>query len=520
LYTAAEAHPRIERLLGRVGFDFFELGRRDLVDAALSVLPESMRRQNPRLLALRAAQAFAAGHYDRSDACYDEALRLALDKAVRGEIVHRYAQGAMLRAVWEKCITLIESYGLENVEDARLHARMLGTLASAYSHMPSKGDPLATINRAFALVATVDDEPLRATILHQIGFVAFVGGNYEQAESCASTVISLAEQHGLNGLAARAAAVLAAILEERGDTQRRLSVLQKMGTYAERSGDFQFALRIVAEAYIIEVERAEDERMKELEGKLSRFDTKGLSLVSQELLSSFALQVAWNGDFSAAFQMLEGSLEGQATGGHRALRWAEIALYATSAGEREVAESAVSHVFEELQGVESRGEPLTHYTLRARVWLILTYLLLGRSSSANNMLSQFERGKSKKLPPLIGLLLNVVRTIYVHLETGAEHDKMAQVLNELRHAGYTGYARLFDVLPVPNRSEASPFCALTKTELLILRALANGSSSRGIGEEMKRSALTIDTHVKSIVRKLGCKGRREAVSLARRHGII
>jgi DNA-binding NarL/FixJ family response regulator len=140
-------------------------------------------------------------------------------------------------------------------------------------------------------------------------------------------------------------------------------------------------------------------------------------------------------------------------------------------------------------------------------------------SSARNTLQQFERERIKS-HPAAKLLWGAVHALYVHLETGAYETEVANALIALRKGGFTGYARMFDALPLPSQAGTSPFGSLTKMEMAILRALALGNSSKGIGLEMERSALTIDTHVKAIVRKLGCKGRREAVTLAREHGIL
>jgi LuxR family maltose regulon positive regulatory protein len=91
---------------------------------------------------------------------------------------------------------------------------------------------------------------------------------------------------------------------------------------------------------------------------------------------------------------------------------------------------------------------------------------------------------------------------------------------DAREAGLGGYAKLVEQLPLPIISSAPRFAALTKTEVQILRSLALGTTSRGIAEESGRSPQTVDAHVKSIIKKLGCSGRQEAVRLARQHGIV
>jgi DNA-binding CsgD family transcriptional regulator len=55
---------------------------------------------------------------------------------------------------------------------------------------------------------------------------------------------------------------------------------------------------------------------------------------------------------------------------------------------------------------------------------------------------------------------------------------------------------------------------LTPAERAILALLVRGASSKEIAARTKRSAQTVDTHIRSICRKLNCSGRREAVALA------
>ena len=54
----------------------------------------------------------------------------------------------------------------------------------------------------------------------------------------------------------------------------------------------------------------------------------------------------------------------------------------------------------------------------------------------------------------------------------------------------------------------------------MLRALARGGSSTKVAAELQRSVNTVNVHVKSIMRKLGCTTRHEAIAIAREHGLI
>ena len=60
---------------------------------------------------------------------------------------------------------------------------------------------------------------------------------------------------------------------------------------------------------------------------------------------------------------------------------------------------------------------------------------------------------------------------------------------------------------------------LTVRETEILRALAAGLSTAAVAEDLGISPLTVQSHVKSILAKLGVHSKIEAVTMAWRHGL-
>jgi DNA-binding NarL/FixJ family response regulator len=156
---------------------------------------------------------------------------------------------------------------------------------------------------------------------------------------------------------------------------------------------------------------------------------------------------------------------------------------------------------------------------RARIWNVIAQLLLGRSATANRVLAVLE-GAATEQPPIVRDLIVAARALYVHLETGASHDQVATALVRLREHGAGGYALLLERLPLPTATAGGQFASLTKSELTILRAMARGGTSKVIAHSLSRSPQTVDTHVKAIVRKLGCRNRREAITRAVEAGIL
>ena len=78
--------------------------------------------------------------------------------------------------------------------------------------------------------------------------------------------------------------------------------------------------------------------------------------------------------------------------------------------------------------------------------------------------------------------------------------------------------RLVDRL-MGNRDHADGWTSLTGRERQILRALADGRSTPEIARELGISPLTVQSHVKNILAKLGVHSKVEAVRLAWRNGL-
>lgn len=68
-------------------------------------------------------------------------------------------------------------------------------------------------------------------------------------------------------------------------------------------------------------------------------------------------------------------------------------------------------------------------------------------------------------------------------------------------------------------STGEPFSMLTLREMQVLHELASNGTNREIAERLFISENTVRNHVHNILEKLNIRSRREAVSLARQHGM-
>lgn len=71
----------------------------------------------------------------------------------------------------------------------------------------------------------------------------------------------------------------------------------------------------------------------------------------------------------------------------------------------------------------------------------------------------------------------------------------------------------------PPRAEDTPYAGLTSREMQVLRELATDASNREIANRLFISENTVRNHIHNILEKMSVTGRRDAVNLARQHGI-
>jgi len=108
---------------------------------------------------------------------------------------------------------------------------------------------------------------------------------------------------------------------------------------------------------------------------------------------------------------------------------------------------------------------------------------------------------------LVTRLLAALRGVG-HGEAALSREMTAHLMNE--------YARSN---PPSSEHKDTPFSGLTVRELQVLRELTADITNREIADRLYISENTVRNHMHSILEKMGVTNRREAVHLARRHGI-
>ena len=519
LYTKIGACDNVAKILAQHGTSLIDHGAIELVDAAIAILPPSRRNSDSAVLALSAdLKAFKGANAD-AQLLFRTALALAEDYDAKTDVTIRLASVLIGRLKMNEAAKVLEDTDASLIRDEKIKARYLATIATVRSNMGELSGARKAVDEALEIASRLEDESLRALTFHKAAYVALSAGAKEDAERFAVSAVQLAEANGMFSLAARASSILVSLAHEAGDQKRLTWAISQVMLFAERAGDQTAWFYALITSYESAAERGDIEKISDLDGKLETAAAADEHRSTEALLPAFALQAAWSGDFHAAHKVLIGSADALGDVAPKTLRLAEVALYAAAANDRDAAEFAVRACQDGLARLEEYPDNLTPRVVRSRLWFSMASLILGRSSIANNALREVEK-ESRRLSPALRALCSLVRATYVHVETGAGHADMAQALSSVREVGLGGYARLIERLPLPLVSSSPRFAALTRTEVRVLRLLAAGGTSKSIGADLGRSPQTVDSHVKAIIRKVGCSGRQEAVSLARQHGII
>ncbi len=523
LYGEAGNGEAIVRILEERGAELFDRGEVKLLEGILDSLEHARVERSPLVLALGAMVAALRGRFDFSDAAFQRALALDCDTDARAHVAMRYAITLSWRWRFADVLAAVDSIDPDTIVSTALRARFLAFRAYALSGVrrPEAG---ARAAEALALARGIEDVTLEVAVLQYVALVAVYERRLDASRSFASRALDIAEQNKLFGPAGRLAMLLASVAGEAGDADASLLSVLRMRRNAEQIGDKIAVDVTMMMAYGIYTQRGETDKIAQIEEAFPELTSWAVQSDRWPLLlSSIAMQHAWAGQFEAAYTAIANSADyagSMPDAKWRSLsRWAEIAFYAAAAEEREAADRALASFSGLLASLAGDDLLKSHEVLKSQLLAALACILLQRSASANALIVSVERFAIKSRLRLRELTY-AVRAFYVSQQTNAEQSSLLDALTTLRSVGLGGYALLIEALPMRMGSSNIIAASLTPTEIRVLMCLARGASSKDIASEMGRSALTVDSHVKAIVRKLGCHGRREAAALARDSGIL
>ncbi len=506
LYTKARDATGILRIVESEGFALFERGRSDTLAAALDALPDDLRRSSAVALGLQATLEAARGHFEPARHGFVAAIERAERDELRLALVHRYAIELVREG--RPSTGLLEAHALDERVPSDLRVPLLGTLATAYVREARAAEALATIGSALDLLDPAAGDDARARVFQQAAYVYIERGEHEPAARYARLAVDLALARNLYDVAVRAYSVLYVIAyEDTDDAIGCLAILDRLLDCARKGASGQGRSYGLMASYGIEADRGNEAALDLIERQLAEIPGMLPQNRSNVLLPAMAFRATWSGDFHRARELLSQAGEPQSDD-RRAEYYAELALYSCVAGFGDRANEAAAQALAALE----RWNRATRRAVRARLVLALFELARGRTAPAQRHLLHAKHAIDPTMSRLDGFAYAC--TMYYRIALGqGDTASLAGALERLRSEQFGGVARMLEAIPFPP-AQTGGLASLSATEREILGLLVAGASTREMAERTSRSPRTIDTHIRSICKKLDCRSRRAAVALA------
>jgi LuxR family maltose regulon positive regulatory protein len=517
LYIRSGSIAHIVALVSTSGLDLFDAGHSELLARALQAVPAEQRTKEPVIATVAASIHNAQLRLDEAEALYCHALSIAHDSQLRATIALRYA--GMLMSCHQRysdALAVLERVSEDEIGSDHLRPYFFGRKAAALSFLgfPDEADRL--MDRAFFAARILGDELTDLRTLQAGAIVAQNNGRSADACTLARKLTALAEESGYSAFISGAGTVYLTAAYNLGDYAECHKALAEVRGDSKRLNR-TYAFICDAVEYSLAAERGDEARMLELDESWHR-ENVGFPATYFGLAYARGFPMAWLGHFKEAYALIAGLYAGPCPLEDKALAAAHRLLYAGAAGLRSAADAAAVEARDAINNLGCEATD-SFRGCRASIIAAIGELLIGHNGTCHNLLALLEKRKAQ-MPSALAHMLRCAREMYIQVETGRNETELARALEKLRQSPLGAYARIFEVAPLPRLPKKPPFAALTKTELQVLKILNQGVTSRQAAAQLGRSAMTIDAHVKSIARKLGCRGRREALALAQACGIV
>ncbi|HEX3463606.1 MAG TPA: LuxR C-terminal-related transcriptional regulator [Candidatus Elarobacter sp.] len=511
-FSEARAVREVERVLAEYNFSLLEKGCFDIAERALRTLPGIIATRNARVLALRAALEDAHGRVDQAERWYSAVMEQIRDDdiAFGVSVAMRYALLLYQQGRFD-AVPILEAFRERPDLDAPERTSVLGMLAMTYAAQGRHDEAQTAIAEAIEL-SEFSDDALRARTYTRAAAVAFYASDDANAESYTREASRLAIDLGEFGMAARSFSTLTSLHWFAGRIPVAAWYAAQVAANAEKAGDPLARVNGLRNLMALEAERGNDERVAEIDRDLSTMSYRGPMALWAYLVGK-AMLLTWSGQLREAHLLLTSISEKDLLPYQSRMRYAFLAAILGKLGARGEAVTALAKyeattdddprsIFDRIRGMAER------LAIVANVTLDRNALAQRAFRSLHSITADFK--------PFDAALAALINRVPEDFENG---------LRDMRLAGIAGYARMLEALAGeirPSRQEEAPSetVVLTPVELEVLRAMANGLSNQAIADTQHRAMNTVRTHVSSILRKLGCANRGEAVATARRRQLV
>ncbi len=517
-YAKAGATDDVVRLLELHGFDLLERARGDVVAGAIEVLPETTRRDNATILALRGVLQAIAGRFVRAESL----LRRSLSRAGSDRNLIAITSLRLASLVGNRgsdVSDLLAPVAEDRAQGATYRAEALSLIAARHAIAGESELAESMLRQAEALLPAVDADATLAKIFHHLGIVSRRVGDVNKAFERLIASSQLATEHHLYGLASRAYAVLSNLsLHEMDDVAAQLAYAELAAESASKDGDAFSAQTALLQLLSAHMRRGDIEKSIAAERQLTSMPTDETAVLYVRLFRS--VRLAWEGRFGEAHRLMASCWRQMHHDFDRVACGSQYALFLALEGLRESAIETVNEVVDSANRLEVRG-------LFPQRSLTMSKALCSFAEMANGRHTQAERilRRLKGTDEISRLITEIATNELWDLRHAIEDvsDRVRRGIEELSSIGYRDMSRTLTAVCVTLRDRAATARSigeLTVSEQAVLRMLAEGMLPKEIADQTTRSVNTVRVHIANAIGKLNCRGRSQAIEVARRRGII
>jgi ATP/maltotriose-dependent transcriptional regulator MalT/DNA-binding CsgD family transcriptional regulator len=491
-------------------FDLLETGQRSVVNAAITFLSDHGLGDTGLALAVRGALAFADGSASNSVNLFVRALDRDAPASIRGEVSRRlatsYANRGMLAEAMEviKPLELDESISLED----RLEVSAMSASFMAVAGSRERSAVNATIASLESQVAKAQPN-VQASLLRRLGNAAFYNGDPETAERLSLDAALLATELGLDTVAALAYSTLysiAAFFDS--DATRAQSFSRSQGVAAERAANTALHVYALRAQYVTAALNVDATAAQALEAALaSLVDTRAYRDAFPFRFARALLFVA-ESDVAKAEATIRSMPTTSLSAPERARRDNFLTLLLLLRGKRNAAAAALDRGLLAEVPSDPAGRLEMAYAFAYRG---LAYWALDRPAQARKALEFTTADLPQRSQILVGALKALTELPHPLPNSSA----LDGVFATLAAAGFRAYGELLRRLIDLDANDAT----LSAAELETLREFdRHGGRAVDVARALGKSKFTVQNQIQSVIRKLGCSGRAEALAYARQRG--
>jgi ATP/maltotriose-dependent transcriptional regulator MalT len=508
LLTTAQCATDLSSALATCALDLVETGHRVVVQSAVSFLAQTAERDSGIVLAVRGALALSDGSSDNATALYERALALSLPPRLRAECASRLTGALCSWGRSEHALEVITPLLSDDELSRDDRVAVQAVCASACATVGRAQQTRDLIERVLPKLQLVSSE-VRAVALLRLGSAAFYIGDLVSAESFANDTVALCSEIGRDGTAAHAYSILCAIATVSDRTcVRAVAFAKQLTSCAERAGNLAMRIMGLNAQLELAVESGDFEAAESVEGRLLNLPDSRTNRDSLPICIARGLLCLSRNEGRRAAVLVAGAQDRNMSPAERAYRDVFAGALQLIEGHRDDAQAVTKRplLLEATEDFVNRRYAALTYAFRG----VLLWAL-DRPAQARRAFAQ----DTTFLPERDHVLIEALRAVTALPHPLPNPSAFDWICELLHSASLDGYALLLRKLAEREAAHVT----LTPSEIETLRAFNElGQTTAQIAEHLGKSYHTVDTQVKSIIRKLGCSGRAEALTYARKQG--